>query len=144
MGNEITETILETAKMIGNITYVWLVLFAYLSYMLLGIWYYSEKDEDSLDMQAVKGFIKRAKETSLVNVYVSIIALTLASVVNLINGRTDILPFIYTYTIFAFVSNFFVSEQCVKLISKEIDHRLSKSKIEKKDSDVLNEEAASE
>ena len=143
-GSEITETVLDTAKIIGNITYVWLVLFAYLSYMLLGIWYYSEVDETSLDMQIVINFIKRAKETSLVNVYVSSISLVIASIVDLINSRLDIIPFIITYIIFAFISNSFVSGQCIKLVSKEINQRQLSNKIEKKDSSVLNEETTSE
>ena len=143
MGNEITETVLETAKIIGNITYVWLALFAYLSYMLLGIWYYSEKDETSLDMKISTDFIKKAKELSIVYVYASTLSLIAVSIVDLVNGRTDVIPFVLTYIIFAFISNVFVSEQCVRLISKEISKRQSDNKIEEKDSDVLNEEATS-
>lgn len=144
MGNEITETVLETAKIIGNITYVWLALFAYLSYMLLGIWYYSEKDETSLDMKTVTDFIKKAKELSIVYVYASTLSLIAVSIVDLVNGRSDVIPFVLTYVIFAFISNVFISEQCVRLISKEINQRQSNNKIEQKDSDILNEEAASE
>lgn len=143
MGSEITDTVLETSKIIGNITYVWLVMFAYISYMLLGIWYHSEKDETSLDMSTVKAFLKKAKETSLVNIYVTMIALILVSSPYIFNGRKDIVPFIITYILFAFISHGIVSNQCVSLITKEINKRVSDSNTEKKDSDELNEKTAS-
>lgn len=142
-GGTVTESILDTTKMIGNITFAWLVLFAYTSYMLLGIWYHSEKDETSLDLEPVKKFFVRAKEVSLVNIYVIIAAVTAVSLPYIINGRKDVIPFLATFIGFAFISFSIVSHRCVKLIAKEIDKRVLDSNKDKKDSEIVNEETES-
>lgn len=124
--------------MIGTITYVYIIIFLYTAYVMVGMGRIANKEVEPQMPEAVNFFMK-AKEKFLIISIVLNICLIGLTVYYYVSYGTSIIIFTVTEVIFSLVLIGCVNTQGLSIIKKEIDKRL-KEKDGIKESQVSNEE----
>lgn len=124
--------------MIGTITYVYIIIFLYTAYVMVGMGRIANKEVEPQIPKAVNFFMK-AKEKFLIITIVLNACLIGLTAYYYIRYDTSIIIFTVTEVIFSLVLIGCINTQGLSIIKKEIEKRL-KEKDGIKESQVSNEE----
>lgn len=124
--------------MIGDITFVYIIIFLFTAYVLCGMAKIADKEADPQMPDAIKFFMK-AKEKMLLIMIISTVCLAVLAVYHKLNDGTSMVMFVITEFIFSLILFGFLSIQGMSIIKKEVAKRVAAAN-DVKESQVENEE----
>lgn len=124
--------------MIGTITYVYITIFLYTAYVMVGMGHIANKEVEPQMLKAVNFFMKAKEKFLIISIVLNVCLISL-TVYYYVSYDTNIIIFTVTEVIFSLVLIGCVNTQGLSIIKKEIDKRL-KEKDGIKESQVSNEE----
>lgn len=124
-GMNVTATLTPTI-MIGDVAYVYFVLFAYMCYVMCGMAYYANKETD-IEIPKARAHYVKTKEKMLLVIIITTICLLIVAGVHLYFDQINMFLFVLFEFITAIIQYTVMNLICTSTIKSEITRRRNAS-----------------